>query len=149
MVRSIAVVLMLSLLIACAGQQTTAKQRAQLYSDYISKHKIESVERISAFKFHGWRSLDSNHLIISTSVSRNYLLTLHSSCFELEHAHGIVVNNRTSSSLHAGFDSISTAGMPQQKCTIKSIHPLTREQTDEMSGLRKALLEELKNDLKE
>ncbi|MGX5175523.1 DUF6491 family protein [Aliikangiella sp. IMCC44653] len=144
MIRLIAVFLMLNLLVACAGQQTTAKQRAQLYSDYVAKHKIESVERISAFKFHGWRSLDSNHLIISTSVSRNYLLTLHTSCFELEHAHGIVVNNRFGSSLQSGFDSISTAGMPQQKCTIKSIHPLTKEQADEVTGLRKALLKQLK-----
>ncbi len=122
-------------LAGCASSGMNSKEREALYQDYVTQHKLESLNKITAFKFYGWRSLDDSHLILKTSASRSYLITLKSSCIELRFAHGIIVNNSMGSTLNSGFDSISVAKTPQQKCFIDEIYQLTSEQADEIVNL--------------
>ena len=124
------------LLGGCASNGLSDQERQQLYQDYVKEHKLEELQRITAFKFHGWRELDKRHLIISTTFKRSYFITLRSNCVELQFTQTIGIN-RSDSSLHAKFDSIFVPSFPQQKCFIKSIHKLTREQADEIAGLGK------------
>ncbi|MFT5452986.1 MAG: hypothetical protein ACI9N9_002484 [Enterobacterales bacterium] len=130
-------------LVGCASSLTLSNdERTKAYSEYIVTEKLESVDRITSFRFNDFSSLSDENIIISTGVRRAYLITLQSRCFNLRHANMINVNN-SGSSLQAKFDSIS---IPQQmgmtalgsisatqqalatKCYIKNIYKLTVEQ---------------------
>lgn len=120
----------------CSTHRLTEQQRAELYSDYLNNNKVEEVERVTSFRFHGWRELGKKHLIVSKSMNRPYFLTLKNNCIELGFSQSIGIN-RSGSTLHAKFDSIFVPSFPEQRCFIKSIHKLTREQADAISDLGK------------
>ncbi|TQV70949.1 hypothetical protein FLL45_21725 [Aliikangiella marina] len=134
--KKLAISMMLvSVLAACAS--TPPPDYGALYQNYITKNKLESLKRISAFNYRGWRSLDNEHLIINASHNKPYLITLTSPCFDLRFSHAIAINSRGTSSLYTRSDSITVPNYPQQKCFIKTIHPLTKEQADEIVKLGK------------
>ena len=116
----------------CASTET--EKQAPNYEQYIASQQLEQLERITSFRFHDWRSLDDEHLIVSTSFSRPYLLTLKRRCVDLADSHAIGIDNR-GSVLSAGFDAVYVMNRPTNKCYIKSIHALTREQADELVRL--------------
>jgi hypothetical protein len=124
-------------LAGCAASSLTTAQKETLYEDYIESENLKALNRITAFKFRGWRSLDSEHLIISTSPHQPYLITLQSPCVELKFTQGIAINHSGTNILYSGFDSISVPKFPDQKCFIKTIYSLTEEQADEMAQLHK------------
>ena len=121
---------------SCSTHRLSEQQRETLYSDYLSTNNLEKLKRITAFKFHGWQELGKNHLIISSSLSRKYFITLTHPCFELDFTNTIGIN-RTGSSLSERFDSIFVPAYPEQKCFIKSIHKISREQAKEIVALGK------------
>lgn len=125
----LAAVLFLS---GCASTET--EKQAPDYEQYIASQQLEQLERITSFRFHDWRSLDDEHLIISTSFSKPYLVTLKRRCVDLADSHVIGIDNR-GSVLVAGFDAVYVMSRPDNKCQIKSIHALTREQADELVRL--------------
>lgn len=128
--------LLLAILVlsGCASNGLTDVERTALYQNYVIENKLEQVKSITAFRYNGWRELGKEHLIIFTSIRKPYLLTLKSRCVDLRFSSTLGINH-TSSSLHAKFDSVFVASFPQQKCFIKTIHKLTREQADQMSDL--------------
>lgn len=119
----------------CATTGTDIEGSVSVYEEYIKSKQLEEVAKITSFSFHDWRGLDDKHLIISTSFSKPYLITLKRTCRDLSSAHAIGINNK-GSTLSAGFDAIYTLKPPKEMCFIKSIHKLTREQADEIAGLR-------------
>lgn len=138
MKKALVIAAMMSVLAGCAATtQHNASNQAAVVYDYVTSHQLQSLEKITAFKFQGWRSLDNKHLIISTSHKRPYLIALQNRCNELRHARGIAINANGTNTLHAGFDSITVPQFPQRKCFIKSIYRLTKEQADEVTQLAK------------
>jgi hypothetical protein len=125
------------ILSSCASYGLTDAERTVLYQNYISENKLEELKSITTFRFDGWRELGKEHLIIFTSFKKPYLITLKSRCIDLRFSHTIGIN-KTSNSLRAKFDSIFVTSFPEQKCFIKTIHRLTREQVDQMSELDNA-----------
>ncbi len=127
----------IALLGACAGKTAKDPARMHMYEDYIAAEELPALDKINAFRFHGWNSLDNRHLIVSTSVRSAYLLSLDIACTELPFANNIRINQSISSVLSARFDSITVPGRMPQKCRIKTIHALTPEQQDAVIALRK------------
>ena len=130
--------IMLLAISACSSTNILTKdEKNTAYQAYITKQQLISVNKVTAFKFDSWRSLTDNYLIISSSINKNYLIELNSSCSDLSFAHGIVVNQSSSASLSRRFDSISHNEMPGFNCYIKSIYKLTRPQVKEVTAIGK------------
>jgi len=132
------------LLVSCASTSTmTNDERTKAYIDYIVSEKLESMDRITSFRFDGFSSLSDEYLIISTGVKRSYLITLGNFCVNLRFSNSIRIHN-SGSSLQTKFDSIS---VPQDmgigtKCFIKEIHKLSVEQKKEILKIGKKTDEE-------
>ena len=127
-------------LAGCATQIDTKKEKS-IYESYIETQKLESLDKIRTFRFHGWRSLDNHYLIISTGLNNPYLIKLTNYCSDLRFAHRILVNS-SGSTLTTKFDSIQVvdSSLPDRhpiKCFIKSIYKLSKEQADELGSLNK------------
>lgn len=128
-------------LVGCATTGLTNAERTLAYDQFIVSEKLEELNQITAFRFDSWSSLGQEHLIISTSFNRPYLISLRSNCFDLTTANVIGVNN-TGSTLQAKFDSITVPKSMGQVCYIKSIYKLTKEQKN---AITKIGSEETKN----
>ncbi|MEW6989807.1 DUF6491 family protein [Colwelliaceae bacterium 6441] len=132
--------LLLSLLLfsACSNNSSASlKEKSLAFIDYIKVNEIESINKISSFKFHGWNSLTDEFLIISSSPKQQYLLELRSYCPGLRWAHAIILNRLTNSTLHANYDTIATNEYPEVTCRIKAIYPLNKQQVVEISAINK------------
>ena len=112
---------------ACATNTMSKTEKTEAYNQYIVSEKLEELKSIAVFRYDGWSSLGTEHLIISTSVSKPYLIKLKSRCYDLEFAQTIAIHN-IGSSLQAKFDSISVQKHIPQKCYIEKIYKLTKEQ---------------------
>ena len=121
------VLVLIAWLAGCATTGMTHAERTDAYNQFIISEKLEELKSITAFRFDGWGSLGQEHLIISTSFNKPYLIKLRSRCFDLKTAMVIGIDN-TGSSLQAGFDAIIVPKTSKQKCYIKSIYKLTKEQ---------------------
>lgn len=128
--KSILITLATIVLLASCSSNNGASLKAKnvAFKDYIASNNIESVKRVSRFRFRGWTSLTDEFLILSSSPKRKYLVELSGYCSDIRWAHAIILNRLNTSSLNALSDSISTLESPQIKCRIKTIYPLTQEQ---------------------
>jgi len=129
------------LMTSCSNLDKPSEKKKSIYQSYIEDNKLEGLDKIHSFRFHGWRSLDNENLIISTSHNRPYLVQLKNYCGELRFANTILINS-SSSSLHAKFDSIQVAdsnpmSKHREKCFIKALYKLSKEQADEIDSLDK------------
>ncbi len=124
------------LLVACANS-TASKlaEKDQAFRTYIDANQLESVNRVTSFRFHGWSSLTNKFMIISSSLSRQYLLELAGNCSEIRWAHTILIDQGNDSTLDARFDSISTLDSPKISCQIKTIYPINKQQADDIKAL--------------
>jgi len=121
-------ILILSIWFAgCASTVMSHAERVEAYNNFIVSEKLEPLKRITAFKFDSWSSLGQEHLIIRATHNRPYLITLKNRCHDLHHAMEVGVDN-TGSMLYAGFDAIVVPDNHGQKCYIKNIYKLTKEQ---------------------
>ncbi len=125
----------LMFIVSCASTGLSRAEKAALYDDYVKKTELEQVDRITAFRFYGWSPLDEKRLILKTSAQKAYLVTLKHSCWNLDFAHGIKVNQTNDMSLQTKFDSISAQSASETKCYIESIHKLTKDQAKEIARL--------------
>jgi hypothetical protein len=124
-------------LISSCGKDNSKKTRESIYSNYLSENKIASINKIRTFRFQGWTSLDYKHLILSSSQKKSFLITLDFYCNELLQTPNILLDQTNNSNLLAKFDSIIVPNNQQSKCRIKSIHPITKNQKNELIALRK------------
>lgn len=112
----------------CASSSTMSyAEKTDAYDQFIESEKLESLKRITAFRLDSWSSLADQHMIIRTNFNRPYLLTFYKNCYDLRFAQALIVN-QTGSSLDAKFDSITIPDSMHQRCYIKSIYKLTKEQ---------------------
>ncbi|MDQ7048984.1 MAG: DUF6491 family protein [Enterobacterales bacterium] len=127
--------LLLSVLLMTSCSSLDTRKQTPIYQQYIADNKLEALQKITTFRFHGWRSLNNYFLIVSTSMAKPYLIELNSYCLDLRFANAIVINN-SGSILQTKFDSVSAANYPNQKCYIKSIYKVTKNQADEITDLK-------------
>jgi len=110
--------------------KSVSDEKNQAFAEYLIAEKINAIDKITSFRFHGWSSLTNDFLIISSSHKRKYLLALSGYCGDIRWAHAIIINRSNNSTLHARFDYISTLESPQMRCAIKSIYPLSKVQLE-------------------
>lgn len=132
--KLITAVLLTFILFGCASSPNGSQTKPNVYKTYIEENELKKSTRITAFRFHGWSSLDRNFLIISTTYKKPYLIELRAPCYDLPFAHSISVENE-GASLDAGFDSIKIPDSVGGECRINAIYPLTPEQADEVRAL--------------
>lgn len=131
------------LLVSCAN--TPQKPRAN-YNEFIAQNELKQVNRITQFRMTRWQSLDDSFFIINASRNRNYLIEVMGFCPDLKYGHTLRLVQSMSSSLQSKFDSVIVDSDPDQKCTIKNIYPLSKEQKEQLiSGETKASMNVDKN----
>ena len=137
MVKIIISICLSAIIVGCGTKGLTQDEREALYADYVKNNKLEKVDRVTSFKFHGWSSLDNHHLIITSHFNRPHFVKLKSTCIDLKWSHGIVIHKSSSNTLNAKFDSISPLKFPKQKCFIAEMYKISKEQAKEITKLGK------------
>ena len=121
---------------ACSSNNAAIqKAKNTAFKDYVTSQNIESVTRVSRFRFQGWSSLTNEFLILSSSHKRKFLIELAGYCPDIRWAHAIILNRLNTATLNARSDSISTMEAPQISCRIKTIYPLTLEQLADIRAI--------------
>ena len=86
----------------------------------------QPVKRINNYQINSWNSVDLKHVIINFGASRNYLLTLRTSC------DGVLSADLLSFSTTVGFLTdkdkllVRNSGRHVSHCFIKTIHELEK-----------------------
>ena len=111
----------LCLLAAAIALQTTAMPT----EPGLPVNKIPFADRIS-----DWRAVDKRHLVVSTSPSTSYLLTLRRDCHTLSFASRLGVSS-SNNTVYAGFDYVTSDG---QRCAIQRINELTAAEKKALTG---------------
>ncbi len=124
-------------LISCATNYPSTKQKLAIYADFLKLNQIEKQNKITAFRYQDWHSLDNQHLIVNASTNTAYLISLDGSCTDLIYANSIAIKQSTPRNLLPRFDYILVPEVPHQKCFIKSLHRLTNEQVESLEKLVK------------
>ena len=88
-------------------------------------NKIPFADRIS-----DWQAVDKRHLVVSTSPSRSYLLTLRRECHTLSFANRLGVSS-SNNTVYAGFDYVTSDG---QRCAIQRINEITNDERKALTG---------------
>ena len=125
------------LLSGCNITAVNKAEKAKIYDDFITTNKLTSLKKITSFRLQNYISLDNRHLIISTTPTKSYLISLMSYCTDLQYASRINIKRSIASVLSVKFDAIVVPEIQNEKCYIKSIHQLTNEQVDALSHLVK------------
>lgn len=136
--KSIAVVSLSFLLLACSSNRLSRDEWELKVNESINQWQLQSVKRVTTFRLDSWASLGEKHLILRTSPSKPYLVELDARCPQLDFARALMLDQTMSTSLDAGFDSVFTAQEPHIKCRISTIYPLTKEQDKALLALDKA-----------
>ena len=89
---------------------------------------VTKIHRVSDIA--SWRVIDRNHLVVSISANRNYLLTLRGVCHGLNHSRSLGISS-SNNTAYAGFDYITADG---QRCAIEAISKLTKAEHRAMRG---------------
>ena len=132
--KSVITILLVLVATGCASQTMTNRERTVAYNQFISTEQPEQVQKITAFKFHGWTPLGEEHIIINSHYNRYVLLTFNNACDNLNFANTIKVNN-VGTTIRAKIDSIYVSESKVTQCFIKSIHNLTKEQSDTIKNI--------------
>ena len=134
-------ILSIIFLMACSTTGDKNNARYHLYENYIADNELTPIDRIRTFRMLNWKSLDNQHLIISSSHKKHYLVSLNSYCQDLDSAHTIALDQSMNNTLYAKFDSVIVSTQQHIKCRISAIHQLDQAQDKEVVGLRKKLKE--------
>lgn len=112
----------------CAGNK--AKDARVNYKNFIAQEELETINRITQFRMTHWQSLDDRFFILNASRNRNYLIEVMGFCPDLRYGHTLRLDQSMSSSLQSKFDSVIVDSDPNQKCTIKNMYRLNKNQKD-------------------
>jgi len=84
-----------------------------------------SVDRISQYRINGWQALNEQNLILNAGVNDQYLITLRTFCFNLDHAFSIGVTSRMSSVEKFDQIFVQESGGGREYCNIDEIYKLS------------------------
>ncbi|MCF6264262.1 MAG: DUF6491 family protein [Xanthomonadales bacterium] len=134
------------------------KEKDVAYSNYVIDENLASKDKITGFKFNNYKALSDNYLIITDLSRGSYLVEIKSRCSNLSYSRGIKINRFSNMSISSRGDSISLIGnnslvdsvtpgvrgsisprgsIASGQCLIKSIHPITKDQTDYLVAIGK------------
>ncbi len=136
-IRIFAGLVVLSVLGGCASTRMSNAEKSAAYINYIEQNKLEKVKRITTFRLHGWRYLNRDYVILSTSIRKPYLVEISGPCYELAYSHSIGIHH-DGSTLTDRFDWVFAPSQPDIRCMIRSIHKLSREQADQLAAIGKS-----------
>ncbi|MBE0365476.1 hypothetical protein PULV_b0053 [Pseudoalteromonas ulvae UL12] len=122
-------------LLGCASTTMSSKERNTSYAQYVKGENLSSKDKITSFKYDGWKSLSDNYLIITTIQKDDYLIETKGKCVNLNDSISIKLNRSSNSSLDKFGDTItpissSTEDYITTNCHIKSIYPISDKQVD-------------------
>ncbi len=89
---------------------------------------VSKIHRVS--EIDSWRVIDRNHILVSLSASRNYLLTLTGHCHGLSHSRSLGISS-SNNTAYAGFDYITADG---QRCAIRATSKLSKAEHRAIRG---------------
>ncbi len=114
------------------------------FAEFVQQQGLVKQNRVQHFRFQGWQPLNDRYLILRSNQRKSYLVKLMSSCNELQYAQSIQVNQESTRTLVAKFDSIVVPGQLRQECAIGDIYKMDKlqrqavldfsNQTDEIRG---------------
>ena len=87
--------------------------------------KISFADRINT-----WEVVDGQHLLVSLSKSKAYLLKVRDNCRSLQSTHKVGISS-SNNTVYAGFDYVTADG---QRCGIQSINKLTKAELASIKG---------------
>jgi hypothetical protein len=109
------------LITGCSGANAV---RSQNQSGELSRFVEYAVEPVDSFRMVGrlynWRSLGDDKLVVWTTMTRAYLLTVQPPCNELPFSTGLALTS-TGSTVSVGVDSVI---VESGKCLIETIRPI-------------------------
>jgi len=107
-------------LLAAACSATPPRERE---ANALARYEAFAGEPVDSMWFqrlHSWESLGEEHVLVRTTPSKAYLLTVERPCSELPWANAIGLTS-TSRSVHARFDHVL---VNKQRCRILEIRPV-------------------------
>ncbi len=133
-IKLTACILGLLWLAGCSSVKLNNAERTQAYQQFIADNNLQRVKKVNLFRLNSWNYLSDEYVILSSHISKPYLIGLSGPCRDLKFAHSIELQN-TGSQLSEKFDAIMVPESPYLKCFIQSIYPLTREQANHLTSL--------------
>lgn len=138
----LAITLTSILLLGCTSTSMSLKEKNNAYSKYVLDENLSNKDKVEGFKFSGWKSLSDNYLIITAVHKKDYLIETKGRCINLNNSHGIKLNRSSNWAIYKLGDSISPVGISPaseitDKCFIKSIYPITNDQSDYLVNIGK------------
>jgi hypothetical protein len=133
------IALVTSLILGCSSTNMTLNEKDTAYSKYIAEENFSSKEKVNGFKFSGWKSLSDKYLIITAVHNKDYLIETKGRCYDLINSEGIKLNRSSTLAIYRLGDSISPLGVATKKCFIKSIYPITNDQSDYLMSIGKSV----------
>ncbi len=134
--KSILIKLTVVIILALTSCKNNPTRITNKYQNYITQQKLVPIKKIKQFTFRGWNSLDAEHFILSASQNKPYLIELYNYCNDLDFSASIRLNQTNDSILSSNFDSISIPNQSfQDKCRIKNIYSLSKQQVNEINSL--------------
>ena len=117
--RALACVGLAALVAACSSgsPRLSEAQQRERYASY-AQAPVESFTWLG--RFYNWQTLGDNQLVVFTTPSDAYLLTVQSPCNQLPFAQIVGVTS-TAGTVHARLDSVTVQGW---RCPITQIRPV-------------------------
>ena len=117
---------------AKSNNSRAANAEKNLSEKLAKQHLVRGdvVDSINNYALDGWNYVDDNHIVINTGPSKQYLITLMTSCHDLSAAENIAFT--TTVNRLTKFDKLmvrGTGGMVQH-CPITQINTLTKNHND-------------------
>lgn len=139
MKKILTIALISAFTLGCTSTTMSLSEKDNEYRQFVINENLSSEDSVPGFKFSGWKSLSDNYLIITAVHDKDYLIQTNTTCFDLENSNDIQINRTSSLAIYKQSDSISRAGKHAQKCNIKSIYPISDEQTDKLVSIGKTV----------
>ncbi len=114
------------LLAACAGMPGKAEAPPSAKVQSYIQHAGEPVESFRLFgHVNSWNSVSDDKLVVRTGVKEAYLLSVDSTCMNLEFANRIGLTTSLGNRVQSGFDYVRfDDGFQGQRCRITDIRPV-------------------------
>jgi len=138
--KNIAIIISIAtLMTGCSStDKMSSNDKEFAYSEYIATENLTSERRVNSFKLSAWKPLTDKFLVINT-FKEQYLVEV-SHCLHLEDAMDIKLKVSSSLVLTTN-DSLFVLNTPDSsnfECQIKSIYPVTKEQSNLIESIGKA-----------